>query len=139
MDTLLEELEDVKWNIIGLAETRRPGDLVKLRKCGHTLFTTSATKRSCNGVGFLVNKNIEDNVVEYKEISDRVAYLKLQINRQYTMKVIQVYAPITSHDDEAVEDFYNDIDRVMSTETTSFTIRQFTSRSNHTATHTESE
>ena len=38
------------------------------------------------------------------------------------MKAIQLYAPTTSHDDEAVEDFYNDIDRVMSTETTSFTI-----------------
>ena len=121
LDTLLEEVDNIKWDIIGLAETRRKPNLIKLPQCGHTLFTTSAT-RGYNGVGFLVNKKIENNVLEYKEISDRIAYIKLQINRQHTMKIIQVYAPTTSHPDEVVEDLYNDIDEIFTTEKTSFTI-----------------
>ena len=63
LDTLLEEVENVKWHIIGLAESQRPNNLIKLHGCGHTLFTTSATKQGLNGVGFLVNKNIENNVL----------------------------------------------------------------------------
>ena len=59
---------------------------------------------------------------EYKEVSDWIAYLKLQINKQHTIKIIQVYAPTSSHDDEAVEDLYTDIDRITTTESTSFTI-----------------
>ena len=38
------------------------------------------------------------------------------------MKIIQVYAPTSAHDDETVEDLYTDIDRIMATENTSFTI-----------------
>ncbi|PIK42832.1 hypothetical protein BSL78_20302 [Apostichopus japonicus] len=122
LEALLDEIVNIKWHIIGLAETRRPGNLIKTPQGGHTLFTTSATSRSCNGVGFLVHKDIAQNISEYKEISDRIATLKLQINKKHTLRVIQVYAPTSSHDEIEVEDFYNDLDQIMSTDTSSFAI-----------------
>ncbi|XP_071836918.1 craniofacial development protein 2-like [Apostichopus japonicus] len=122
LDTLLEEVESIKWHIIGLAETGRPSDLIKLTNCGHTLFTTSATSRGCNGVGFLVNKIIEGNTLDYKEVSYRIVYLRLQISKQHTLKVIQVYAPTSSHGDYKIEGLYKNVDDMMATVNSTHTI-----------------
>ena len=81
LDALLEEVEEINWHVIGLAETRRPENEIKLN-CGHILYTSAATKRSLNGVGFLINKNIQSNIVKFKGYSDRVAMLKLHINKK---------------------------------------------------------
>ena len=48
--------------------------------------------------------------------------MKLQINKQHTLKIFHVYAPTTSNDDQIVEEFYRKIDEIMATEKTSFTI-----------------
>lgn len=121
LDALLEELEEINWDVIGLAETRRPENIVKLT-CGHTLYTSAATNRSLNGVGFLVNKTIQSNILKFKIYSDRVAMLKLHINKKYTLRLIQVYAPTTSHDDEVVETFYEEIDQALGEDKTTYTI-----------------
>jgi hypothetical protein len=42
-----------------------------------------------------------------------VIYVCLKINSRYTVKVIQVYAPTSTHDDDEVEQFYEDVEKAM--------------------------
>ena len=103
-----EELENelkeagFKWNIIGLSETRRKGEQLEQLQSGHVLYTKGG-EVSIGGVGFLVNKNIKDRVIQYEGTSDRVASLTLKVNKKYQLQVIQVYAPTSEHDNEEVE------------------------------------
>ena len=75
---------------------------------GNILYTRGE-EISIGGLGFLVNNNIKDKIVEYKGVSSRVASLTLKISSKYQLQVVQVYATTTSHDDEEVEEFYEQI------------------------------
>ena len=84
----LEELENelgetiFKWNIIGLSETRKKREHIVQLSSGHVLYTKGGEK-SIAGVGFFVNKNIKDRVVEFRGDSSRVASLTIKINTKY--------------------------------------------------------
>ena len=45
--------------------------------------------------------------------SSRVAELVLRITDRYQLKIVQVYAPTTSHSDEETDNFYNTIDTIL--------------------------
>ena len=40
-------------------------------------------------------------------------YICLKINSQYCVKVIQVYAPTSTHDNKEVETLYEDVEKVL--------------------------
>ena len=105
------ELAKFKWEIIGLAETRRKGEQLKQLKSGHVLYTKG--EESIGGVGFLVHKKVKDRVLEYEGRGSRVASLTMRINSKYHLQVVQVYAPASSHEDEEVEELYKEIARIM--------------------------
>ncbi|XP_065064756.1 craniofacial development protein 2-like [Rhopilema esculentum] len=109
---LEQELIGFKWDIIGLSETRKKGEQLKQLQSGHVLYTIGENE-SVGGVGFLVNKNIKDRVIEYKGESSRVTSLTLKVNSKYQLQVIQVYAPTSSHNDEEVEELYEEIGKSM--------------------------
>lgn len=104
---LEHELETTgfKWDIIGLAETRRKGEQLVQLDSGNVLYTTG-NDTSQRGVGFLVNKSMISRVQEFKAISDRIATMTIKINERYRMQVTQVYAPTSSYTDEEAEEFY---------------------------------
>lgn len=107
IEELEHELEatDFKWDIIGLAETRRKGEQLVQLDSGNVLYTIG-NETSNGGVGFLVNKKIMDRVQEFKAVNDRIATMTLKINERYQMQITQVYAPTTDHEDEEIEEFY---------------------------------
>lgn len=112
-EELEQELLNLKWEIIGLAETRRKGVQLKQLPSGHVLYTRGEEERSIRGVGFLVNKSIKDQVVQYEGESSRVASLTLKVNSRYELQVLQVYAPMSSQSDEEVEELCEEIARSM--------------------------
>ena len=117
VEELRHELEDIgiKWDIIGLAETRRQGERLITLNGGHILYHTDAVNGQ-QGVGFLINRTLSDNIIEVKQINPRLATLKLKINGRYTMKIIQVYMPTTNSSDEEVSDLYDDITEQLQTD-----------------------
>ena len=94
---LEEELKEIKWDVIGLAETRRRGESIKKLESGNILFTKGKNDKCQSGVGFLINKTMANNVVEFKSVSDRLAFIVIKIYKMYNVKIIQVYAPTTTH------------------------------------------
>ena len=69
------------------------------------------------GVGFRINKKWKDNITRVSSGSSRVAELILRITDRYQLKIVQVYAPTTSHSDEETDNFYNTIDKILEKQT----------------------
>ena len=118
---LFEELRNVKWDILGLSEVRRTGEAFIKLADGHVLCYKGKDDRKECGVGFLINKRLAGNVDEFFSINERVAGITLKLNKRYHIKVIQVYAPTSTHNDEEVERFYEDVERAMKRNKTQFT------------------
>lgn len=115
LESLLEELEGFKWDIIGLAETKREGDgLIELEN-GSWLFNRGKTEdnRDAKGVGFLIHPKFKDHIMEVKSYSNRVVALNIQLTGKEQMCVIQVYAPTSDYEDSDVEEFYETINKAI--------------------------
>lgn len=111
LEEILVELEKVKCDILGISEIRRKGiDCIKLNS-GQTLFYSGKEDRGIGGVGILISKNYSKQITKFKAISDRVLFIIIQINQKTSIKVIQAYAPTSTHEDEEVESFYEDIEK----------------------------
>lgn len=62
------------------------------------------------GVGLLVNKRITGNKEDYYTNNEKIAYLAIRLNKRYKVKVVQRYVPTSSHDDNAVKRFDEDVE-----------------------------
>ena len=117
---LEEELKEnnMKWGVIGLGEVRRKEESFITRQSGHLLYHSEANNGQA-GVGFLVNKKWKDNITRVSSGNSRVAELEveLRITGRYQLKIVQVYAPTTSHSDEETDNFYTTIDKILEKQT----------------------
>jgi len=119
---LEEELIRIKWDILGLSEVNRRGENQIALKSGHLLQYKGEENIARGGVGFMVHKKHIKDIVKIESICSRVIYLILKLNKRYTIKIIQVYAPTTDHNDEEIENFYEDIYRAMQQDKTHYTL-----------------
>ncbi|EFN65839.1 Craniofacial development protein 2, partial [Camponotus floridanus] len=120
--SLERELRNIKWDIMGVSETRLPGEETTLLKSGHLLFQKNAEESHLGGVALLIHKEIKHLVTKLKAVSDRVAYVLLRLNQRYILQIIQAYAPTSTAQDEDIERFYEDLIEARSTEKAHFTI-----------------
>ena len=58
----------------------------------------------------MVNKNIACNVISFRGLSDKVAELRVCINKLYQLKCVQVGLPTNSYSEEEMEKVYEEID-----------------------------
>ena len=102
--------------MIGLGEVRRKEESFTTLQSGHLLYHSEANNGQA-GVGFLVNKKWKDIITRVSSGNSRVAELVLRITDRYQLKIVQVYAPTTSHSDEETDNFYNTIDNILEKQT----------------------
>ena len=100
------------WNILGLCEVRWKnfGETTTLE--GHKLFFSGHEDRHMQGVGFLIHKNTAKCVMGCHPISSRIITIRIKAS-PFNITIIQAYAPTTDHDDEEVEDFYEQLQDVI--------------------------
>ena len=115
---LEEELKEnnMKWDVIGLREVRRKEESFTTLQSGHMLYHSEANNGQAGG-GFLVNKTWKDNITRVSSGNSRAAELVLRITDISQLKIVQVYAPTTSHSDEETDNFYNPIDNILEKQT----------------------
>ena len=110
---MLHEIENIKWDIIGLAETKMKESKIEcLGESGHQIFFSGNEVSRSHGVGFLVNKSLVPFIDDYEPISDRLAILKIQ-GKFSKIIIIQVYFPTTSHPDTEVLGIYDQIQQII--------------------------
>ena len=108
-----EEIARIKFDIIGISETRRTGEgCLTPNTSGHTFYYKGGDTYH-RDVGFIVNKSIACNVTRFKSVSDRLAQLTIRINGKYHLNTIQACLPTSSHEDQEVESIYEDIDNLI--------------------------
>ena len=123
LDQLLMDLDNIDWHIVGMSETHRKGEhLLKLKVSNHLFYYKGREDKKFSGVGFLVNSNIAGNVISFDCISDRIAWIVVRLSKRYTLKIIQVYAPTTKSSEQEIEEFYDDISKIMDRKKTNYTI-----------------
>lgn len=110
LECLEQELKHIKWDIVGLCETRLPGEKTTLLKSGHILYQNNSETNSHNGgVAIMIHKNLKHQVIKMNSISSRVTYIILKLNKKYNLQVIQCYSPTSTSEDEEAEQLYEDI------------------------------
>ncbi|XP_072398285.1 uncharacterized protein [Diabrotica undecimpunctata] len=129
-DSFLElknELQNVKWGVVGLSEVRKRGESLETLNSGHMFCYMGSKHMSVGGVGIIIHKKLSQNVVLVKAISERVIYINIQLNKRCIVKFIQVYAPtsntnINQQPDEKVEQFYEDMHKAIRENNAHYTI-----------------
>lgn len=101
-------LTDKKWDIIGLSEVRRYGEEIVELSSGN-IFSYIGKTKGLYGVGFLVHKRWSKQIIEFKNISERISIIKIVINN-CKISLIQVYAPTAAASLNQIEEFYKDLD-----------------------------
>ncbi|GFO45275.1 craniofacial development protein 2-like protein [Plakobranchus ocellatus] len=106
---LINEMEHQDVYILGICECRWKDN-------GHFDYNGckiiySGGNGTLNGVAIILDKSMKNSLISYNAVSDRILIIHLDTNPVKT-SIIQAYAPTTSHDDEEVEQFYNQLQSV---------------------------
>ena len=75
---MMTELQNVKWDVLGLSGTQIKETDTEILPSGHYLFNSGNETTRSNGVGFIVHKSITPLILSYQSTSDCLAILKLQ-------------------------------------------------------------
>ena len=68
----------------------------------------------CDRVGFLVSKNMKNNIIKATSFSDSAAMFTVKLSKSYNADIIQVYAPTRLCEDQVIEKFCEDIVKALS-------------------------
>ena len=99
------------WLVRNENEGRRSGAAKQWTRPTHA----QGREKSVGGVGLLVNKNIKDRVAEFRGGNSRVASLTIKISTSTIyLQAVHVYAPTSTHEDEEVEKFYEEVSKILS-------------------------
>ena len=107
---LKEALKEIKYDILGLAETRRNGN--KIEEHDNFIFCYTGDTPGRHGVGFIVKHHLKHNIESYVGFSGRVAMLNLKLGSA-SLSIIQVYAPTAQASDEEIDNFYATVIRAI--------------------------
>ncbi|GFO06310.1 craniofacial development protein 2-like [Plakobranchus ocellatus] len=105
MENVIQEMDRIKLNILGLAEIRRKGT-VSLKLGSKTLIYSGGHTHE-RGVGILFGVTTAKSLESWCPISDRVVVAKQLFN----LRIIQVYALTSDSEDVEVEKFYEEIEK----------------------------
>lgn len=111
-DRLIELEEAVlKTNIqiLGLSEIKRKGNQI-IRTKNNNIFCFSGVEPGQKGVGFLIGGNWSNYIDEFRGINDRMALLKLKLDKNNFLTIIQIYAPTTAANEIQIDRFYSDLE-----------------------------
>lgn len=101
-------IQKIKWDIIGLCETRRKIEEIE-EYSDYILYHTKSSQGQ-NGVGFIVKKHLKKNINSFKSYSDRVATLEINLSSNNVLTFIQAYAPTEKCKDDELDLFYSTLE-----------------------------
>uniref|UniRef100_A0A0K0CWX4 Endo/exonuclease/phosphatase domain-containing protein n=1 Tax=Angiostrongylus cantonensis TaxID=6313 RepID=A0A0K0CWX4_ANGCA len=102
----------IRYDVIGLAETRRRHPFNAVYDTGGELFLGTSDSRGVGGVDVLVNTNLFMNIDSFEQSSTRIGRLRLKrCGSTLALTSFVVYAPTSNYDEEEVEAFYMDLER----------------------------
>uniref|UniRef100_A0A0K0CZ03 Endo/exonuclease/phosphatase domain-containing protein n=1 Tax=Angiostrongylus cantonensis TaxID=6313 RepID=A0A0K0CZ03_ANGCA len=109
IEDLLTQARMIRYDVIGLAETRRRQPFNAVYDTGEELFLGTCDSRGVGRVGVLVNTSLPINIDSFEQLTTRIGRLRLKrCGSTPTLTIFVVYAPTLNYDEEEVEAFYKD-------------------------------
>lgn len=113
---LEQDFEKLKISILGITETKRKEKGEYKTENGHLCIYSGLEQkeRAAGGVACMINKNIMNNIEEYRCISHRLLLIKMQANtaNNYLRNIIVVYAPTNDSKKEEKDIFWNELNKI---------------------------
>ena len=112
-DQLSEDLNKRHIDVCCIQETKCPGGFDVVSDY-YRLIGLPSTSRHY-GLAFAVASYLEDKLLRYWSVSDRLAVIQLSLGRHSTLTVINAYGPtsqVTLHDQDTQYDFYSALDSI---------------------------
>ena len=110
---LAKEMDRYGIDILGISECRWTGHgKVKLCTGESVSFSGRNDNLHHHGVAFMISKEAEKTLLEWKPINDRIVYDRC-FSRYVTLSVIQVYAPTNEANKEDKDNFYDQLQLVL--------------------------
>ncbi|KAK6745426.1 hypothetical protein RB195_011885 [Necator americanus] len=109
-EDLMMQARKIKYDVIGLTETRRHHPLSAMYDAGEELFLGTCDSRGVGGVDVLVNTSTAKNIDYFERLKTRIG--RLQVRRcgsTSALTIFVAYAPTSNH--EKLEVFYMDLEK----------------------------
>ncbi|KAK6741921.1 hypothetical protein RB195_009663 [Necator americanus] len=112
IEDLMMQAKKIKYDIIGLTETRRRHPLNAVYETGEELFLGTCDNRGVGGVGVLVNTRTAKNIDSLEQLTTRIGRLRMRrCGPTPALAIFVAYAPTSSYEEEEVEAFYMDLEK----------------------------
>uniref|UniRef100_A0A7I5EEL4 Reverse transcriptase domain-containing protein n=1 Tax=Haemonchus contortus TaxID=6289 RepID=A0A7I5EEL4_HAECO len=112
IEDLMMQARMIKY-VIGLTETRRHRPLHAVFETREELFPGTCDNRGIGGVGVLVNTHLAMNIDSYESLTTQIGRSRLRrCGSTPALTIFVVYAPTSSYDEEELEVFYMDLERL---------------------------
>ncbi|VDM61251.1 unnamed protein product [Angiostrongylus costaricensis] len=100
----------IRYDVIGLAETRRRHLFTAVYDTGEELFLGTCDSSGVGSVGVLVNTSLSMDIDSFEQLTTRIGRLRLKRRGLIPALIIfVVYAPASNYDEEEVEVFQMDL------------------------------
>ena len=108
LDNVVLEMDRMKINILGIAETRWQGTKSIKHKGKFMIYSGGDTHE--RGVGIIFDETTQKSLDSWFPVSDRIIVAKIKA-KPFDIGTIQVYTPTSERPEEEVEEFYEDLDK----------------------------
>ena len=102
-----QEMARVNVNILGISELKWTG-MGEFNSGDHYTYYCGQESLRRNGVAFMVNKRVQNEVLGSNLKNDRMISVHFQ-GKPFNITVIQAYAPTSNAEEAEVEQFYEDL------------------------------
>ena len=108
----IKEINRYRWDVLGIAETHWVGEGEMMSEGIKILYSGRTDNIHREGVALMLGQRAQRAYVEHNSINSRIISVTLRGHHK-NFKIIQVYAPDSSHEDEEVENFYSQLEEEM--------------------------
>ena len=109
---MIEEINHYKWEILGVSETHWIGEGQMLSE-GIKIFHSGRNDNyHREGVALLLGKHAQRAYKEHRAVNSRIISVAMQ-GQHKNVKIIQIYAPDSTHEEEDVEEIYDNLEEEM--------------------------
>ncbi|VDM63595.1 unnamed protein product [Angiostrongylus costaricensis] len=111
IEALLMQARRIKYDVIGLAETKRRHPFNAVCDTGEELFFGTCSSRGVGGFGDLVNRSLSMKINSLEQLTTRIGRLRLKKGGSIpALTVFVVYGPTSNYGEEEVKAFYMDLE-----------------------------
>ena len=109
LEVVKREME--KTDVLGISEMKWTG-MGQCTSDEHDIYYCGQETLKRNGVAFICNNKLRRCVMGFNPVNDRIATIRIQC-KPIHITVVQVYAPISSSEEEDIEAFYETVQYVI--------------------------